>query len=92
MCDWVFDVVVGMWCLMFVLYVCEDELMSLCLVDFLLENMFDVCGIVLENSYYMICVDNDCDDVVWYVFEFFGFDFVYVVSLVMVCRMGWLEF
>ena len=75
-------------CATLVLHAREDELTSLRSADFLLEKMPDARGIVLENSYHMICADNDRDDVARHVLEFFGFDPVHAVSPAMARRMG----
>ncbi|WP_343585522.1 alpha/beta fold hydrolase [Herbaspirillum sp.] len=51
----------------------EDELTSLRSADFLKEQIADARVVVLENSYHMICVDNDRDQVANSILEFFGF-------------------
>ncbi|NUA31738.1 alpha/beta fold hydrolase [Cupriavidus basilensis] len=52
----------------------EDELTSLRSADFLEATVPDVRKVVVENSYHMICVDNDREQVVSNVLEFLGFD------------------
>ncbi|MGT2494715.1 alpha/beta fold hydrolase [Cupriavidus basilensis] len=52
----------------------EDELTSLRSADFLDSAVPDVRKVVVENSYHMICVDNDREQVVSSVLEFLGFD------------------
>jgi len=51
----------------------EDELTSLRSADFLQAAIADARTVVLENSYHMICVDNDRDLVANSVLEFLGF-------------------
>ncbi|WP_016835465.1 alpha/beta hydrolase [Herbaspirillum lusitanum] len=51
----------------------EDELTSLRSAEFLQARIADARTVVLENSYHMICVDNDRDQVANSVLEFFGF-------------------
>lgn len=51
----------------------EDELTSLRSAEFLQARLADARTVVLENSYHMICVDNDRDQVANSVLEFFGF-------------------
>ncbi|MDR0241013.1 MAG: alpha/beta fold hydrolase [Burkholderia sp.] len=89
--DWTLEAAAGTPCPTLVLHAREDELTSLRSADFLLETMPDARGIVLENSYHMICADNDRDDVARHVLEFFGFDPVHAVSPAMARRMGRLE-
>ncbi|EJN03232.1 carboxylesterase [Herbaspirillum sp. YR522] len=50
----------------------EDELTSLRSADFLQARMPDARVVVLENSYHMICVDNDRDLVANSILDFFG--------------------
>lgn len=50
----------------------EDELTSLRSADFLKGQIADSRVVVLENSYHMICVDNDRDQVANNILEFFG--------------------
>ena len=61
-------------CPTLVVHAREDELTSLRSADFLEATVPDVRKIVLENSYHMICVDNDREQVVGSVLEFLGFD------------------
>ena len=51
----------------------EDELTSLRSAQFLQESIPDARTVVLENSYHMICVDNDRDLVANSVLDFMGF-------------------
>jgi carboxylesterase len=51
----------------------EDELTSLRSAHFLEQAIAGARVVVLENSYHMICVDNDRDLVANSVLEFFGF-------------------
>jgi len=51
----------------------EDELTSLRSAEFLQAQIADARTVVLENSYHMICVDNDRDLVANSVLVFFGF-------------------
>lgn len=51
----------------------EDELTSLRSAHYLQAAIADARTVVLENSYHMICVDNDRDQVANSVLEFFGF-------------------
>ena len=78
--DWALEAAAGTPCPTLVLHAREDELTSLRSADFLLETMPDARGIVLENSYHMICADNDRDDVARHVLDFFGFDPVHAVA------------
>ncbi|MCA3845429.1 MAG: esterase, partial [Burkholderia sp.] len=89
--DWALEAAAGTPSPTLVLHAREDELTSLRSADFLLEKMPDARGIVLENSYHMICADNDRDDVARHVLEFFGFDPVHAVSPAIARRMGRLE-
>ncbi|MCA1323628.1 alpha/beta hydrolase [Herbaspirillum sp. alder98] len=50
----------------------EDELTSLRSADFLKAQVADARVVVLENSYHMICVDNDRDLVANSILDFFG--------------------
>jgi len=50
----------------------EDELTSLKSLDFLGRAIPQIQTVVLENSYHMICVDNDREQVVSGVLDFFG--------------------
>ncbi len=60
-------------CPTLVVHAREDELTSLRSADFLTRTVRDVRGVVLEDSYHMICVDNDREQVVASVLEFLGF-------------------
>ncbi|WP_050477040.1 alpha/beta hydrolase [Herbaspirillum rhizosphaerae] len=51
----------------------EDELTSLRSAEYLQATIPDARTVVLENSYHMICVDNDRDQVANSVLAFFGF-------------------
>ena len=51
----------------------EDELTSLKSASFLQKAIVDVRTVILENSYHMICIDNDRDLVANSMLEFFGF-------------------
>lgn len=51
----------------------EDELTSLRSAEYLQAHIADARTVVLENSYHMICVDNDRDQVANSVLKFFGF-------------------
>ncbi|CAJ2889410.1 hydrolase alpha/beta fold domain-containing protein [Burkholderia pseudomallei] len=75
-------------CPTLVLHAREDELTSLRSADFLLKHLPDARGIVLENSYHMICADNDRDEVARQVLTFFGFDPSHAMSPAMARRMG----
>ncbi len=61
-------------CPTLVVHAREDELTSLRSADFLEATVSDVRKVVVENSYHMICVDNDREQVVASVLEFLGFD------------------
>ncbi|WP_396331669.1 alpha/beta hydrolase [Burkholderia anthina] len=86
--DWALEAAADTRCQTLVLHAREDELTSLRSADFLLGNMPNARGIVLENSYHMICADNDRDDVARHVLEFFGFDPSHAVSPAMARRMA----
>jgi len=57
-----------------VIHAREDELTSLASANFLVEQIGGAKArmVVLENSYHMICVDNDREQVARNVLEFFG--------------------
>ncbi|KWZ47349.1 esterase [Burkholderia savannae] len=78
-------------CPTLVLHAREDELTSLRSADFLLKHLPDARGIVLENSYHMICADNDRDEVARQVLTFFGFDPSHAASPAMARRMRRIE-
>lgn len=78
-------------CPTLVLHAREDELTSLRSADFLLKRLPDARGIVLENSYHMICADNDRDEVARQVLTFFGFDPSHAASPAMARRMRRIE-
>lgn len=61
-------------CPTLVVHAREDELTSLRSADFLEAAVPDVRKVVLEDSYHMICVDNDREQVVSSVLDFLGFD------------------
>ena len=61
-------------CPTLVVHAREDELTSLRSAAFLQHAMLDSRSVVLENSYHMICADNDREQVAREVLEFFGFD------------------
>ncbi|WP_153101422.1 alpha/beta hydrolase [Paraburkholderia hayleyella] len=75
-------------CSTLVLHAREDELTSLRSAEFLQAAMPDARSVVLENSYHMICADNDRDDVARHVLKFFGFDPVHAVSPAMARRQA----
>ena len=52
----------------------EDELTSLRSAEFLQAAIPEATSVVLENSYHMICVDNDRDIVANRMLEFFGYE------------------
>lgn len=61
-------------CPTLVVHAREDELTSLRSADFLAAAVPDVRKVVVEDSYHMICVDNDREQVVGSVLDFFGFE------------------
>ncbi|NWK44032.1 alpha/beta hydrolase [Ralstonia pickettii] len=61
-------------CQTLVIHSREDELTSLRSAQTLQATMPNARSVVLENSYHMICVDNDRDQVAAEVLGFFGFD------------------
>lgn len=71
---WVLDGAHRIPCPTLVIHAREDELTSLRSADFLLGAVPQVRGVVLENSYHMICVDNDREQVVANVLDFLGLD------------------
>lgn len=71
---WVMDGVSRIACPTLVVHAREDELTSLRSAHFLERHVPDVRVTVLENSYHMICVDNDREQVAARVLEFFGID------------------
>lgn len=60
-------------CPTLVVHAREDELSSLKSTQFLQDALVDSHVVVLENSYHMICVDNDREQVINSVLEFFGY-------------------
>ncbi|MDA0569643.1 alpha/beta hydrolase [Burkholderia gladioli] len=75
-------------CPTLVVHAREDELTSLRSQAFLQETLPDARSVVLEDSYHMICADNDRDEVARQLLAFFGFDPVHAVSPAMARRMG----
>jgi carboxylesterase len=67
-------------CPTLILHAREDELTSLRSARFLEAALPDARSVVLENSYHMICADNDRDAVARHVLVFFGFDPAHAVS------------
>lgn len=61
-------------CPTLVIHAREDELTSLRSANTLQATLPNARTVVLENSYHMICVDNDRDQVAAEVLGFFGFD------------------
>ena len=61
-------------CQTLVIHSREDELTSLRSAETLQATLPHARSVVLENSYHMICVDNDRDQVAAEVLGFFGFD------------------
>jgi carboxylesterase len=86
--DWVRAAAPETSCPTLVLHAREDELTSLRSAEFLRAALPDARGVVLENSYHMICADNDRDAVAREVLAFFGFDPVHAVSPAMARRQG----
>ncbi|PCE32739.1 alpha/beta hydrolase [Burkholderia ubonensis] len=75
-------------CPTLILHAREDELTSLRSAEFLRSALPDARGVVLENSYHMICADNDRDEVARQVLAFFGFDPMHAGSPAMARRMA----
>ncbi|MCQ0032862.1 alpha/beta fold hydrolase [Burkholderia glumae] len=75
-------------CPTLILHAREDELTSLRSARFLEAAMPDARCIVLENSYHMICADNDRDAVARHVLAFFGFDPAHAQSPAMARRLA----
>ncbi|MBI0329574.1 alpha/beta hydrolase [Burkholderia plantarii] len=75
-------------CPTLILHAREDELTSLRSACFLEAAMPDARCIVLDNSYHMICADNDRDAVARHVLDFFGFDPAHAVSPAMARRLA----
>ncbi len=71
---WVLEGARRIACPTLVVHAREDELTSLRSADFLLANVAEAKGVVLENSYHMICVDNDREQVIASVLDFLGLD------------------
>ncbi|PLQ02493.1 alpha/beta fold hydrolase [Cupriavidus pauculus] len=71
---WVLDGARRVVCPTLVVHAREDELTSVRSADFLLANVPQARGVVVENSYHMICVDNDREQVMASVAEFLGLD------------------
>jgi carboxylesterase len=59
-------------CPTLVVHAREDDLTSLKSAEFIARTAQDVRVVVLENSYHMICIDNDRDQVVSSVLDFLG--------------------
>lgn len=71
---WVLDGARRVPCQTLVVHAREDELTSVRSADFLLANVPQARGVVVENSYHMICVDNDREQVMSSVAEFLGLE------------------
>lgn len=71
---WVLDGARRVACPTLVVHAREDELTSLRSAEFLLANVPQATGVVLENSYHMICVDNDREQVMASVLDFLELD------------------
>lgn len=71
---WVLDGARRVACPTLVVHAREDELTSLRSAEFLQANVPQVRTVVLENSYHMICVDNDREQVIANVLDFLGLD------------------
>ncbi len=71
---WVMKDLKTMTCETLVIHAREDELTSLASANYLVEQIGGAKArmVVLENSYHMICVDNDREQVARNVLEFFG--------------------
>jgi len=67
---WVLDSAHRVACPTLIINAREDELTTLRSYDFLLGAVPQVQGVVLENSYHMVCVDNDREQVMASVLEF----------------------
>ncbi|GAA5234321.1 alpha/beta fold hydrolase [Verticiella sediminum] len=72
--NWVMSGAKQIGCPTLVVHAREDELTSLRSADFLHRALPDARMTVLENSYHMICVDNDREQVAANVLSFFGID------------------
>lgn len=59
-------------CPTLVVHAREDELTSLKSAEYIARTVADARVVVLENSYHMICVDNDREQVVASVLDFLG--------------------
>lgn len=71
---WVIDGARRVPCRTLVVHAREDELTSVRSANFLLANVPQAQGVIVENSYHMICVDNDREQVMASVLDFLGFD------------------
>ena len=71
---WARDAAPGTRCETLIIHAREDELTSLRSAQTLQAALPRARTVVLENSYHMICVDNDRDQVAAEVLGFFGFD------------------
>ncbi|MCA3185456.1 MULTISPECIES: alpha/beta fold hydrolase [unclassified Cupriavidus] len=71
---WVLDGARRVPCQTLVVHAREDELTSVRSADFLLANVPQAQGVVVENSYHMICVDNDREQVMTSVAGFLGLE------------------
>ena len=71
---WVLDGARRVPCPTLVVHAREDELTSTRSADFLLTNVPQATGVIVENSYHMICVDNDREQVMASVLDFLGLD------------------
>jgi carboxylesterase len=78
--DWVRTAAPATHCPTLIVHAREDELTSLRSAQFLQDSMQDARSVVVENSYHMICADNDRDLVAHHVLDFFGFDPVHAAS------------
>ncbi|WP_050462567.1 alpha/beta hydrolase [Herbaspirillum autotrophicum] len=72
--QWVMDGATAITCPTLIVHAREDELTSLKSAEFLQQHIPDARTVILEDSYHMICVDNDRELVAASVLTFFGFD------------------
>ncbi|MFM0736070.1 alpha/beta fold hydrolase [Paraburkholderia xenovorans] len=72
--DWVRKAAPEIACSTLILHSREDELTSLRSAEFLQAAIPDARSVVLENSYHMICADNDREQVASEVLSFFDLD------------------
>ncbi|MFC5474938.1 alpha/beta hydrolase [Paraherbaspirillum soli] len=82
--DWVRERACRIGCPTLIVHARDDELTSLKSAAFLCGAIPDARAVVLENSYHLICIDNDRKTVFASMLDFFGSE-----TAVEDCRDSW---